>query len=842
MLVLLSIAAGAGGAYYFTSYLPNRVAVRSFPQVDGQIQVGGLEAPVDVYRDAWGIPHIYAGSLHDLFFAQGFVHAQDRFWQMDAWRHIGSGRLSEMFGGGQLETDAFLRTLGWKQTAEAEWDQLGPDEQAILLAYTDGVNAYLKDHDGLALSLEYAFLELLNPAYTIEPWKPLHSLTWGKAMAWDLRSNLGEEIERAILLKTLTPQQIEELFPAYPEDHPVIVETLAGSGTGPLKAPASAALAVPAEILAGLARNVSLLDEALGPQGDGIGSNSWAISGERTATGRPFLANDPHLGIQMPSIWHQVSLHCRPKTDQCPYELAGFTFAGVPGVVIGHNDRVAWGFTNAGPDVMDLYVERVNPANPNQYEANGRWVDFETRTETIQVAGGEPVTITVRSTRHGPVISDSYGPLKDLGDPGDAEFVPFKDRAGIELPEQYVIALKWTALAPSTPFEAVWGFNRARDWDEFRAAAREFHVPAQNLIYADVDGNIAYQMPGDIPIRASGDGRFPVPGWTDEFEWTGFIPFEALPYLYNPPAGYIVTANNPVPPRNYPYLITADWDYGFRAARIEELIRSSPGKIDLAYLKQMQGDALDANGSVFVPLLAELKTKAASPNQAIAMDLLKDWDYRAAADSPAAAVFAAFWRRLLQNTFNDDLPERYWPEGGSRWNEIVRRLPETSPWWDDRSTQAVVETRAELLQKSFEEAIQELERNYGRDPTRWRWGEMHAATFRNQTLGQSGVGPVENLFNRGPFPTGGGEAIVNATGWSAIEGYETNWLPSMRMIVDLGDLNGSWSVHTTGQSGHAYHPHYVDMAPLWADGEYYPMLWDLDAIAEDAEEHLRLSP
>ncbi len=286
----------------------------------------------------------------------------------------------------------------------------------------------------------------------------------------------------------------------------------------------------------------------------------------------PLLANDPHLGIQMPSIWYQAHLECKPLNDACPFNVAGFSFAGVPGIVIGHNDRLAWGFTNVGPDVMDLYIERVNPENPNQYEVNGKWVDFETRTETINVVGGEPVEVTIRSTRHGPVISEAYGPIMDVGDPKDKEFVPFKERAGIDLPENYVIALKWTALTPSTPFQAIWGFNRAQNWEEFRQAASGFHVPAQNLIYADVDGNIGYQMPGDIPIRAKGDGTLPVPGWTDEYEWTGFIPFEEQPYTLNPAEGYIVTANNRVPPRDYPYLITYDWDYGFRSQRIVDMI------------------------------------------------------------------------------------------------------------------------------------------------------------------------------------------------------------------------------------------------------------------------------
>ena len=791
-----------------------------------------------MYRDSVGIPHIYATTQHDLFFAQGYIHAQDRFWQMDFWRHVGSGRIAEMFPS-QADTDAFLRTLGWRVTAEQEYELLDAESKALVNAYTAGVNSYIEGKDAVDLSLEYALLGLpiLAPDYKIEPWTPVHSLTWGKAMAWDLRGNMGEEIERAVLMKTLTPEQVAELFPEYPSDHPVIVNKIGGETVARNATPA-AAFNIPDDVLATLQNNVSLLDVALGPLGDGVGSNSWAVSGSLTSTGEPFLANDPHLGIQMPSIWYQVHLECRPVSDACPYNVAGFSFPGVPGVVIGHNEQIAWGFTNVGPDVMDLYIERVNPENPNQYEVNGEWVDFETREEIIHVAGGEPISHTVRLTRHGPVISDDYGPLKDKGEAGDEEFVPFKDRAGVDLPEQYVIALQWTALAPSTPFKAIWGFDKAKNWDEFREAAKDFHVPPQNLIYADVNGNIAYQMPGDIPIRAKGDGTLPVPGWTDEYEWTGYLPFEELPYTVNPDEGYIVTANNRVPPFDYPNWITYDWDYGFRAQRIVDMIQDAPGKIDIAYIQQMQGDSFDAVAAQYVPIL--LETEGLSEKHA---SLLTGWDYQDSIDSSAAAMFNAFWRRMLKNTFNDEMPEeRYYPDGGSRWNEVMRHMDESSRWWDDTSTTEVVETREEIIKKSFAEGVSELEEKFGSDTSKWKWGDMHASTFRNGTLGESGIGLIEDLFNRGPFPTGGGEAIVNATGWSVRDGYETNWLPSMRMIVDLGVLSNSVTVHTTGQSGHAYHPHYIDLAPLWANIEYYPMLWEHSAIIADTEGHLVLTP
>ncbi|MBL8050277.1 MAG: penicillin acylase family protein [Anaerolineales bacterium] len=843
-LLIFVVVAVASGAFYFKSYLPNTVAPKSFPQVDGEIQVSGLKDKVDVYRDQMGVPHIYATNTYDLFFAQGYIHAQERFWQMDFWRHVGSGTISEMFAS-QAETDAFLRTLGWEKTAEAEWEQLDSASKAFLQAYVDGVNAYIKDKDATELSLEYAILGLpiLAPNYEIAEWTPINSLTWGKAMAWDLRGNMDEEIDRAIFLKTFTAEQLAQIYPPYPADHPVIVNKI-GDGESASTSQNASTFDYAQLPLDQLAYNASLLDGMLGEWSSEIGSNSWAISGALTDSGMPYLSNDPHLGIQMPSIWYQVGLHCIEKNDDCPFQVTGFSFAGVPGVIIGHNDNIAWGFTNVGPDVMDLYIEKVNPDNPNQYEVNGEWVDFESYEETIQPAGGEAITVTIRSTRHGPVISDTFGALKNVGDPDDEEFIPFNQRAGIDLPEQYVIALKWTALTPSTPFEAIWGFNKAQNWEEFREAAKDFHVPSQNLLYADVEGNIAYQMPGDIPIRKNGDGTLPVPGWTDDYEWTGFIPFEELPYTLNPEEGFIVTANNQVPPDDYPYLITYDWDYGFRAQRILDMVESAPAKIDIAYLEKMHGDSYNDNAEFYVPLLQSIDWRLPKAHQAIALDTLNTWDYQNHADSIPAAVFNAFWRALLRNTFNDDLPEELWFSGGSRSNEVSRNLASdpNNAWWDDKTTEDITETRDDMLIKSFIEGTDELSEIFGEDVTKWNWGDMHVSIFRNETLGYSGIGLIEDLFNRGPFRTNGGGSIINATAWNALDGYEVTNVPSMRMIVDLGNLNNSLTVHTTGQSGHAYHPHYDDMSQLWADVGYYPMWWEQESIINDSEAHLVLVP
>ena len=852
-ILLLALLLGSGGTFYFKSYLPNTVAPKSFPQIDGEIPLEGLDGQVDIYRDAMGIPHIFATTAHDLFFAQGYVHAQDRFWQMDFYRHVGEGRVAEMFGSSQVQADMFLTTLGWRRTSQEEYEALDPKHKAILQSYADGVNAYLNGKSNEELSLEYAVLDLpiINPDYVIEPWEPVNTLAWARALAWDLKDNINEEIERAILMKTLTPQQLAELYPPYPADHPLIVNDI-GDGSAGGTPPSFAFKDIPAELFTAVEHNASLLDGMLGSPERGKGSNSWVVSGELTKTGKPLLANDPHLGINMPSIWYQVGLHCFPKNEECPFDLAGFSLAGGPGILLGHNDKIAWGFTFAEEDVMDLFIERVNPENPNQYEVNGEWVDFDIRTETINVAGGDPVEITVRATRHGPVISETYGSLKNEGDPEDSEFVAFKDRAGIELPEHYVIALSWTALSTgntykqSNPFVAIWGFNAAQNWEEFREAARHLNAPGQNLAYADVDGNIGYQTSGTIPIRKNGDGLAPVPGWNSEFDWIGAIPFEELPWTLNPAEGYIAPVNNKIVGDDYPYLIAGDqagYDYGFRAERVVDLIESAPGKIDIAYFQLMQADAYDASAETFVPLLLQLDPKFEKPNEAVAFDSLRNWDYQAVVNSQAAAVYAAFWRHLLKNTFNDELPEDYWADGGDRWFEVTRNLSADSAWWDDVSTAGVAETRDDILKKSFIEGVAELEELLGDDPAQWTWGGIHVSNFRNGSLGgSSSPGFIRELFNRGPFPTNGGRSLVNATSWNAVEGYEVTNVPSYRAIYDFSDLSNSLSMHTTGQSGHAYHPHYIDMAEMWANVEYYPMLWTRQSIEADAEGHLILTP
>lgn len=810
--------------------LGNILVIRSsFPTQAGTLSVPGLDEPVDIYRDARGVPHIYASTEHDLFMAQGYVHAQDRFWQMDFNRHIGSGELSEMFGSGRVDTDRFLKTLGWERIAQQEMELLDPGVIQILQAYADGVNAYLDSRSGSALSYEYLFLQLLAPDYQVEPWDPVDTLVWAKVMAWDLSGNMDSEISRSVMLSTLTPQQMADLYPEYPEDHPVIVtDTGAGAVSActyqdPLMASAQARSA-----LAGAAQQISDAQAVLGESLPDLGSNSWVVTGSLTPSGSAYLANDTHLGIQLPSIWYANGLHCRADSPDCRFNVAGFSFPGAPAVILGHNDHIAWGLTNLGPDVQDLYIERINPDNPDQYERDGAWVDMQIVEDEIRVAGGDPVPLRIRSTVHGPLIGPTYGPLED-----------YAVSSGLQTPQDMAVALRWTALEPSSIFEAVINLNMASNWDEFRTALQDFDVPSQNFVYADRDGNIGYQSPGRIPIRGQGQGCLPSPGWDSSYDWQGFIPFEELPSRYNPPEEYIVTANNAVVGEQYGFDLSPGWDYGFRAERIVAMIEGfdviGPDEIGL-----MHGDNFNAAGQAVVPTM--LQVLEDQLREAGVYELLSDWDYQDHMDSTASAVFNAFWRNLLRQTFGDELQDGPIP-GSSRAFLLIERIQADphNEWWDDVSSEPR-ESMPSIFARAWDDALKDLNSELGRDVSNWRWGDMHTATFRNQSLGVSGIAPLEALFNRGPFPASGGSSIVNATGWSIENGYQVGSLPSQRLIVDLGDLNRSLAIHTTGQSGHAFHRNYIDMADPWRLIQYDRLPWEVGTIMELSASHLRLEP
>ena len=816
---------------------------RSFPQLDGTVTASGLHHRVTVLRDATGIPTIEADDTHDLFYAQGYVHAQDRFFEMDFRRHVTAGRLSEMFGASQLPTDEFLRTLGWRRVAEQEVKLLSPTVKAYYQSYADGVNAYLKDHRGAALSLEYGILGIQNPDYRVEKWTIADSLAWLKAMAWDLRANLLEEADRALVAPAYSAAQLADLWPKYPYGtNPVIVPELTTGAPAPAASTTAASPGTDAATASVSWKKVDGVVEAasalLGRPGEGVGSNSWVISGDLTASGRPLLANDPHLGESMPGIWHQIDLKCRVVSKACPFDVAGYGFSGMPGVIIGHNSRIAWGFTNLTTDVTDLYLEKVRG---NTYLRNGRYVPLQTRTETFKVAGGEPVTITVRGTDNGPIVSSTDATDAAIGHDGYTGTRGSTTNQTATAPDELAVALKWTALTPGTTASAIFALDTATDFAGFRHAAGLFDVPAQNLVYADTAGNIGYQAPGKLPIRGKGDGSMPQPGWDPAYDWKGFIPFAKLPVLYNPADGYIVTANNAIVGQKYPYFLTNDWDYGWRAARIAELIRqkSASHKLTIADMAAIQSDSQLWIGKQLI--VAYQSVHVADPGVRTALRVLEQWDAMDTADSAGAAYANVLWDELSQDVFARRARSLPVDDQDRQFLVVSKMLSDPqSEWW--QNPEIGVTSRDQMLRKAATDAYHRLVKLQGGNPAVWSWGGLHRLTLTNATFGSSGIPALEWIFNRGPFPVAGGTSVVDATSYDIGGDFSVQTLPSMRMIVDLSDFDRSRWIQLTGESAHVFHTNYDDQFDAWQHGRTNPWPFSRKAVSQAATDTLVLQP
>ncbi|QGN59076.1 penicillin acylase family protein [Nostocoides sp. HKS02] len=845
---LLVVALGVGAVLAVTWVR------RPFPTTEGEISVPGLTGKVQVLRGDHGIPQIYADNAEDLFRAEGFVHAQDRFFEMDLRRHITSGRLSELVGKSGLSTDRVIRTLGWRRVAEAELPTLKPETRRYLQAYADGVNAYIHRQGSPSdMSLEYVFLSTKVPDYRVEDWTPADSLAWLKAMAWDLRGDYTSELMRARLAGSMPIAQINELYPPYPYDtnKPILSGqdwSPASTGVPSTGVPSTTAQsAVPPgleanpvirQAYAATQQALDSVPKTLG-RGDGIGSNSWVVAGSRTSTGKPLLANDPHLGVSIPGIWYQVGLHCRSVSSACPFDVAGYSFAGLPGVVIGHNQSIGWGFTNLSPDVSDFFLEQVRG---NTYLRDGKQVPLTMRTETIKIGGGGEETITVRSTVHGPILSDAINAVAKAG-----ESPPVN---GHTSPGNYEVALQWTGIQPGKTADAIFGLDEATNFQQFREAAKSFDVPAQNLLYADTAGNIGYQAPGRVPIRSrymdAAPGYWIRPGWVSSWDWRGYVPFDQMPYTYNPPEGFIVAANQAVTQSSTPFL-TTEWDYGYRSQRIRDLLQNNR-KVTPAMMSTIQGDVRNQ----FAPTLVKALLKVDLGHDGFtkqAQDLLRGWDFTSpvgnSRSAAAAAYYNAVWSNLLDLTFNDELPQDLRADGGGQWMQAVAGLLQKprSAWWDDKRTAGVTEGESEILRKALVDARLQLTRELGKEPTDWEWGELHQLTLRHQVLGGSNVPSfVSLLFNRGPIDLPGGSAIVDANGWDASVGFSVDWAPSMRMVVDLSNLDHSRWVNQTGNSGHAFAANYDDQTDAWANNELFDWPFSSGAVHSAGGEDLTLVP
>ena len=817
---------------------------RSFPETSGRLMVSGLKGQVEVLRDSFGVPQIYADNPEDLFLAQGYVQAQDRFFEMDFRRHLAAGRLSELFGKSQLESDTYIRTLGWRRVAEQELALLAPSTRRYLDAYAAGVNASIADRAASDLSLEYSLLRLQGLDYSPQPWTAADSVSWLKVMAWNLGENLDEEAERAIITGKLGAGRAASLFPRYPLDDdfaPILrrgdvvgkaFDPSASRGSGrPLPAglsvdqlrKATGAL----ESVAKINRSIPRLFGSGSGAGE-IGSNSWAVAGSGTASGKAILSNDPHLPTSIPSVFAQVGLHCRTLSEACPFDVSGFSMASVPGVVIGKNTKIAWGLTTSYVDAQDLYLEDVQGDTVLQ---GGKYVPLNVITEEIRVRGeDQPRSIRIRSSPHGPLLSDVDQRLQQVSasrtTPGTAP---------------YAVALSWTALQPGRTMDALLALDQAQNFAEFRAATALLSAPSQNFIYADTAGNIGYQLAGAVPLRRKGNGTKPSPGWDPTYGWQGTIPFAKLPYVLNPPSGFIVAANQQVIGAQYPYPLGSTYSYGWRSQEIVDRLREAP-PLTMDSAEQFFYDDTIRFAADLVPIL--LKIKVADPWVVEGQRTLVGWDYSASKDSAAAAYFNVVCHNILKFTFRDELPQELWPAGGDRWYAVLTMLMKQTqnPWWDDVTTKDKIETRDDILLAAMINARKEITSLMARDTDQWQWGKLHKVRLQNPTLGSSGIKPVEDLFNRGDYQVGGGPAVVNAMAYDDRTGYAVTDGPTMRMLIDLGDLDASRWVNQSGVSGHAFNRHYDDQTELWANQQLWPFVSTRGAVEARTETRQELLP
>jgi penicillin amidase len=779
-LILLLICAAAAGAYLYLR--------QSLPRTEGVVKLQSLSAAVDVLRDAHGIPHIFAASIEDAHFALGFVHAQDRLWQMEMNRRIGAGRLAEVLGPGALETDRLLRTLGVRRAAEANLKHYDAESRRLLDAYSAGVNAFLAGDP------------VLPPEFWIlgarpEPWTPADSVTWLKMMAWDLGGNWRSELLRLQLASRLPVSRIQEFLPPYPGDAPVPLPDLK-------------------LLYGGLEREPLQISRE--NETEGLGSNSWVLAGTRTASGKPLLANDPHLGLTAPSVWYLAHLNA-PGLD-----VIGGTLPGVPGILIGRTERIAWGFTNTGPDVQDLYLEKIDASGG--YLAPQGVRPFTVIDEVIKVKGGEDERLKVRISRHGPVISD------------------VSRRALDATPRGYALAFAWTALAEDDlTLQAALKLSQVRDWPSFVEVGRNLHTPQQNVTYADIDGNIGFIAPGRVPVRKPGNdlkGLAPAPGWDARYDWDGYVPFEALPRVFNPASESIVTANQKIVPPDYRYFITSEWQPPYRANRISELL-DTVSKHDQASFARIQLDTLSLPVRELLPFFRNISPKSQKEKEAVQM--LSAWDGTMAADRAEPLIMVAWWRELARAIYADELGDAFRYSWSPRASFLVKVLSSNSEWCDDVRTQRI-ETCDEMLSASLEKALSDLRRRHGADMSKWKWGEAHVAQHRHRPLSRNAW--LAKIFDiRVPSPGDAYTVNVGSTDFDdEREPFSSRHAPSLRAIYDLSDLQSSAFIHSTGQSGNPLSPHYRSFAERWARGEYVPMLTERPRIEAGGAQRLVLAP
>lgn len=772
------------------------VVRRSWPQVSGTVSARPLRAPVEVIRDEWGVAHIYAQNPHDLFFAQGFVQAQDRMWSLEFSRRLGSGRLSEFLGPDTVGLDRFTRVLGLRRAAQRDWERMDGEDRDALNAFAEGINAHLDANRG-NLAVEFRIFGV-----TPEPWHPVDSLVVVKLMSWVLSENASIQISRARIIAKSQEDVARQLLPAYDPGGPVIIPQ-------------------DTDEYRGLLQGIKSVAKTLGTGGPTKGSNGWVVAGGRTATGRPLLGNDTHLDLFLPSVWYANGLHGGG------YEAVGHSLAGAPGVSIGHNRRIAWGLTDLVADVQDFYVEKLDDeAEPRRYESRGEWLPLRFEEERINVKDAEPVVLRVGHTGHGPLVNNWLRRFKDTRP----------------------LALAWAAGESDGLIKSLLGLNRAGNWDEFRQALSLWNGPNLSFVYADVDGNIGFQAVGRIPIRAPGDqGIVPMPGWTGEFDWRGYVPFEGLPRVFNPAGAFVVTANQKPVADDYPYQLGYEFADPYRAIRLNQIL-SANGRVSVADAESLMGDTFHLPAEGLRPRL--LATPPSNDLEARALEELRGWNLKCDPDQVGATVYQVWYRFLVEETVKDELGpeltteylEHYWIHGPV----MLKLMNEgTSGLFDDVSTPQP-ETRDDIARRSLSNAVAWLSQRYGPDPKAWGWGRLHTLNIRHRPFGMVEIPVVSKLFSYGPVAAPGCDRFtVNATWftWDDPERpYAADAGTSQRIIMDAGDWDRSVAVNSTGQSELLFHAHREDQTDMWQGLKYHPLLFTRQAVDAKAASTLKLVP
>jgi len=761
------------------------------PQLDGELTIPGLTSSVGIFRDRWGTPHIYAQSIPDALFAQGFAHAQDRLFQMEINRRTAQGTLSEIFGELALDTDRTARTFGFNRLGRADWGKASDELRNSISAYAAGVNAFL-ENPKTKLPVEFTLL-----GFKPEPWQPEDSMAFTRVMMWQLSHAWQGEIIKGEIIEKVGAEHAAELEIHYPAENPI---------------------SLPKGIEFNALDPDGSLGKVPGPFLErGKGSNAWAVSPQRSETGNAVLCNDMHLALSMPSLWYEVHLNADDDLH-----VSGVSLPGVPMVLVGHNNHIAWGMTLAFTDAEDLFIEQVD--SQNRYLYKDEWQAAEVIEELIPVKGRkEPHLEKVIITRHGPIISDVVG----------------------HAPQK--VAVNSMALRPSPAFDGWLQLNKAKGWDDFVEAMRLIEAPQLNVAYADVENNIGYWVSGKVPVRAKGDGSVPVPGWSGEYEWVGEVPFEEMPHALNPEQGYLVSCNHKIVPDDYPHHLGNIWMNGYRARRLTELIEVRE-KLSMQDHQKFHVDVKCLPALKLVALLEGITDP--DPDVQMTLKLLREWDGFLAPGSVPGTLYEVvrytLVRNLLEPGLGPELSSRLMGEGfhpllmhsnefyGQDTVILLRLLDNPNSWWVQQAG-----GRDEVVAKSIKQALAWLRETLGPAPEEWAWGRIHQVNF-DHALGLQK--PLDQVFNRGPFPIGGDTDTPCQTAMLPHNPYDNRaWSPSFRQIVDMGDLSQSVVVVPPGQSENLASSHYDDLIQPWLDGEYHPMLWTRSQVEEAAKHKLILS-